>query len=90
MKHKEGCVNSRVGETQLQDGLRETQELGTGGLFQSVDGLVKAADMIREVRILKPLRLLHENLFLKIAVEKCIGDVQLMNGPVEVNSKSQD
>ena len=59
----------------------------SGGLFETIQGLPKLAHMMRMLRMMKAGRLIHINKLMEIIVEKCIGNVQLLDMPLFANRK---
>jgi len=63
---------------------------GSRGLLEAIKWLTEFVDMTREVGMDKALRLFHEHLFGEHSMQEGIGDIELFEWPVEVESKSQD
>jgi hypothetical protein len=81
-------VNQGGHKTKFQQDGWETSKPSLRSLFKSIDGLVKAANMIWFGGIKESLGLLHVHLLHERAIEEGIGDIQLPNGPIKVNRQS--
>jgi hypothetical protein len=53
----------------------------SGSLLEAIEGLVKMADVVRTAGVNKARRQLTVDLLVKIAVEKGVLDVKLVDGP---------
>ena len=60
----------------------EALKLGSRSLFETINGLVKSANMLRQMRSNITRWLRHVNLFLENSMEKGISNIQLLKRPI--------
>jgi hypothetical protein len=81
VEEKERGIRSCSPESEFDDELSESSELGTWCLAQPIEGLVEQAHGIRAISIDKTSRLLAKHVFLEMPMEKSIGDIELFGWP---------
>lgn len=82
-------VYATLFETDTCGMLSKVMVLGPGSLFQAVQRFLKEKNMIRELGVMEPERLVHVNCFLKVAVKEGNFHKQLVNGPLARNYKTK-
>lgn len=89
-EHEEGRVGAGGDEPEGADVHHKTLVPRSWGLTQAIEGFIKETQIVWMLDIDKTGGLLAVHRFLELAVQECIADIQLVNGPLVRRGECED
>jgi len=85
VKNEHRRVSIATHKTMRRKKTAEVMKPSSRSLFQTIESLLKFADIMGKIRKSETLRLFHVHFFSEMSIQECILDI-LLNGPMRGDS----